>query len=288
MRIVISGKTGFIGSKITTWFLSRGYEVTAIGRSDFAKGSNHLSGLISGSDFVINLAGAPIIKRWTKSYSKKLWDSRIVTTHLLTDAIGTSNPKPRAFFSASVIGIYAEEGIQTEEQNRYDDDFLGILCQRWEEEALKARILCPVYIMRIGIVLGREGGALPKMALPFKMFVGGKIGSGRQITSWIHIDDFIGALNHIMERLPEESVFNFTAPNPVSNAEFSSVLARTLERPNFFSVPSFALRFLYGDGAVALLNGQHVLPERLLNDGFTFTYPKLDSALHNLLGKNED
>jgi len=288
MKIVISGKTGFIGSKISAWFASRGHEVTGIGRADFLKGADHLSGLISGCDFVVNLAGAPIIRRWTKSYSKKLWDSRIVTTHLLTEAIGASRPRPRAFFSASAIGIYAEEGIHTEDQNRFDEDFLGILCQRWEEEAQKARIHCPVYSMRIGIVLGREGGALPQMALPFKMFVGGKIGSGRQITSWIHIDDFIAALHHIMENLPDVSVFNFTAPSPVSNAEFSAILAETLGRPNLFTVPSFALRLLYGEGSVALLHGQHVLPQRLINHGFTFQYPELKSALHNLLAKSQD
>ncbi len=283
MKIVISGKTGFIGKNLTSYFSKKGYEVSGIGRTDFEKGISHLATLISGSDVLINLAGAPIIKRWTKSYSKKLWDSRIITTRQLTDAIAVTHEKPKAFFSASAVGIYDRHGINTEEKNTFDNDFLGLLCQKWEEESQRARIHSATYNIRIGIVLGKNGGALPQMALPFKLFVGGKLGNGHQMTSWIHIKDFVKAMDFLIMKLPDKKVFNFTAPFPVSNAEFSSVLARKLNRPNLLAVPGLAIKLLFGEGSVALLNGQNVIPENLLNEGFQFEFPALDKALEDLL-----
>ncbi|TVQ15611.1 MAG: TIGR01777 family protein [Bacteroidetes bacterium] len=283
MKIGISGHTGFIGTSLKEYFTAQGHEIIGIGREDFKKGTGHLAALISGTDILINLAGAPIIKRWTKSYSKKLWDSRIVTTRLLADALAETRDRPKAFFSSSAVGIYGNEGIHTEKENKYNEDFLGILCQRWEEEALRARIHCPVYIIRTGIILGKDGGALPQMALPFKLYVGGKLGNGRQMTSWMHIQDYVKAVEYLIEKLPKINIFNFTAPAPVSNAEFSSVLAQTLNRPNLFMVPGFALRLLFGEGSVALLEGQHVLPKNLQDEGFTFQFPELKSALQDLL-----
>ena len=283
MKIAISGHTGFIGTKLKKHFTSKGYSIIPIGRSDFSKGTGHLSSLVSGVDFLINLAGAPIIKRWTKSYSKRLWDSRILTTRALTDAIAETSEKPQAFFSASAVGYYAGEGVQTETNYQQDEDFLGILCDKWEEEALRARIHSHTYIIRIGIILGKEGGALPQMAMPYKLFVGGKLGNGKQMVSWMHYDDFARALEWLMEKLPETNIFNFTAPNPVSNAVLSAQMAKTLNKPNLFTVPAFALRLLYGEGAVALLNGQHVIPDNLLKEGFQFQFETIDQALNDLL-----
>ncbi len=283
MNIAISGHTGFIGSHLKDHFTARGHQITGIGREDFKKGTGHLASLISGTDYLINLAGAPIIKRWTRSYSKKLWNSRILTTRALTDAVAEAPERPKAFFSASGVDIYAPEGVHTEENNQYDEDFLGILCQRWEEEALRARIHCPVYIIRTGVILGKDGGALPQMALPFKLFVGGKLGNGKQMTSWLHIQDYLKAVEFLMEKRPKVNIFNFTTPGPVSNAEFSSVLAQTLHRPNLFRVPGFALRLLYGEASVVLLKGHHVLPKNLQDEGFTFHFPDLKSALEDLL-----
>lgn len=285
MNIAISGHTGFIGTHLTRFFENKGYGVTGIGRKDFKKGVGHLSKIISSSDILINLSGAPIIRRWTRRYSRELWNSRILTTEMLVKALEQSAPRPRAFFSSSAIGIYASQGIHTEKDHRLDEDFLGTLCQRWEEEAFRARLLTRVYVVRTGIVLGKEGGALPSMARPFRLGVGGKIGDGRQMISWIHIHDFVNAMDMLIEKMPRENVFNFTAPQPVSNADMSKVLARTLHRPNIFRVPAFALKLLFGEGAVVLLTGQHVLPHNLQNAGYTFAYPELDDALHDLLGK---
>ncbi len=285
MRIAITGHTGFIGSELKKYFSEKGYEITGIGRNDFKRGSGHLAGKIEGHDFLINLAGAPIIKRWTRRYSRLLWTSRIETTRQLREAIGTCSNPPKAFFSASGVDIYASGSTHTESNNELSNDFLGLLCQNWEEEALKTRISCPTYIIRTGVILGESGGALPKMSLPFKLFVGGKIGNGKQIISWMHIRDYADALHMLMQTLPEKEIFNFTTPGPVSNAEFSSVLAKALNRPNFFMVPPFALRLLFGRGAVILLTGRKVLPENLQKAGFTFQLPEISGALQNLLNQ---
>ncbi len=284
MTISITGHTGFIGSHLKMFFSEKGYTVLGIGRKELRSGN--LSSLLSQTDILINLAGAPIMKRWTKKHSKALWNSRIQTTQTLVDALGQANPKPRAFFSASAVDIYAndEESHQTEEQNTLSNEFLGILCQRWEEEALRARIFCKTYITRIGVVLGNEGGALPQMKRPFNMGVGGKIASGKQKISWIHIDDFANALLFLIEKLPDKRVFNFTSPNPVTNEVFSSTLAKSLKKPNIFTVPAFALKLLYGEGSIVVLTGRHVLPKNLEDEGFVFSHPHIEQALTDILG----
>ncbi len=283
MKIVISGKTGFIGSKLTEYFSAKGYVVDGIGRKDFSKGMNRLIKIIDGADIVINLAGAPIVKRWTQDYSRELWNSRIDTTKALAEAIINCANPPSKFLSASAVGIYSSEGNHSENSYIASEDFLGILCQRWEEEAMRARIKTQVKILRIGIVLGREGGALPKMALPFRFFVGGPLGSGRQKISWIHVGDLVRAVHHIIDNETVHTVYNFTAPNPVTNSEFSQQLSKTLNRPNLFPVPAITLKLIFGEGAVALLNGQHAIPENLMREDFSFEYPDLKSALKNLL-----
>jgi uncharacterized protein len=282
MRILISGKSGFIGSRLSGYFEAKGYKVEAISRKDFEIGVDHLASKLDGSDVIINLAGAPIIKRWTRKYSKILWDSRILTTRTLVNAIAATDVRPKVFLSASAVGIYADGGKHTENEHVLDEDFLGILCRRWEEEALRARIHTHTMIMRTGIVLGRDGGALKKMELPYRFFVGGKIGSGRQMMSWIHIDDYARAVDWLIEKSSEKNIFNFTSPNPVSNTEFSEQLARQLNRPNLFTVPPFALQAIYGEGSVALLSGQEVLPENLLSEGFRFKHENLQQALDEI------
>lgn len=283
MKIILSGKSGFIGSYLTDYFTDKGYEVSGIGRKDFRLGEQHLAGLISGKDVLIHLAGAPIIKRWTRQYTRTIWNSRVETTGMLTNALKLLRTRPSVFISSSAVGIYTDEGKHTEDNNQLSDDFLGTLCQRWEEEARKAQFLLPVYTIRTGIVLGKEGGALPQMSLPFKLGVGGKIGSGKQGLSWMHILDYAQAVDMIIQKQPSQTIFNFTAPHPVSNAEFSKMLAETLHRPNIFTVPGFALRMLYGKGATTLLGGQYAYPENLEKAGYKFQFPKLKEALEDLL-----
>jgi uncharacterized protein len=283
MQIAIAGHTGFLGTTLKNLFLQQGYQVSGIGREDFDKGTEHLSGILAGKDVVINLAGAPIIRRWTRSYTRKIWNSRISTTQSLVQAMGACAQKPGKFISVSGVNIYTERGIHDENSNDFDMDFLGTLCQEWEKEALKARLMVNTFIARLGVVLAKNGGALPKMALPFKLGAGGKLGSGKQMMSWIHLSDFCLAMLHLIQNNPEKNVFNFTSPYPVSNALFSSTLALVLKRPNFFTVPPLALKILYGEGATVLLNGQHVVPGNLLGSGFRFKFPDLESALRDLL-----
>jgi len=283
MKIILTGKTGFIGSFLSDYFAEKGYEVSGIGRKDFRLGEEHLAGLIDGNDVLIHLAGAPIIKRWTRQYTRVIWNSRVETTGLLTGALKLLRTRPEIFISSSAVGIYTDEGHHTENHYQLSDDFLGTLCQRWEEEARKATFMLPVYTLRTGIVLGKEGGALPQMSLPFKLGVGGKIGNGKQGLSWIHIYDYARALEMIIEKQPSQTIFNFTAPQPVSNAEFSKTLAKTLGKPNLFTVPGFALRILYGKGASTLLGGQYAYPENLEKAGYQFHFPSLKQALEDLL-----
>ncbi|MFP4289956.1 MAG: TIGR01777 family oxidoreductase [Bacteroidota bacterium] len=283
MKIILTGKTGFIGSFLSDYFTQKGYEVSGIGRKDFRLGEEHLAGLIDGNDVLIHLAGAPVIKRWTRRYTRVIWSSRVDTTGMLTGALKLLRTRPKIFISSSAVGIYTDEGHHTEENHQLSDDFLGTLCQRWEEEAKKAAFMLPVYTLRTGIVLGKEGGALPQMSLPFKLGVGGKIGSGKQGLSWIHILDYARALEMIIEKQPSQTIFNFTAPHPVSNAEFSKTLAKTLGKPNLFTVPGFALRILYGKGASTLLGGQFAYPENLEKAGYEFQFPSLKQALEDLL-----
>jgi uncharacterized protein len=287
MKIVISGKTGFIGSRMAARFGGAGHTVQGLSREDFKKGEGHLASIISGCDVLINLAGAPIIKKWTRSYCRELWDSRILTTRQLTDAMAACEEKPHTFISASAVGFYANNGIHTEENFIHNEDFLGILCQRWEEEASRARIHCRTYIMRLGIAMGKQGGALPQMVKPFRMYAGGKIGSGEQMISWIHIEDLLRAVEFIFTKRPDRNVFNLTAPHPVSNADLTRIIARTLNKPAVFTMPATALRILYGEGAVTLLEGQHVLPENLQKEGFTFLFPYPEDAMVDLLRKKD-
>lgn len=281
MNIAITGHTGFIGSKLKSYFEDKGHNITGIGRSDFTNGN--LSTLLNGQDVVINLAGAPILKRWTRSYSREIWNSRITTTHLLVDAFGQLPVKPKIFISASGVNIYNEKGIHAEDSPSLDMNFLGTLCQEWEREALKAKVMINTYIIRLGVVLGRDGGALVQLARPFRLGAGGKIGSGEQMFSWIHISDLISALDMIIEKRPDETVFNMTAPQPVSNATLSTTIAKVLNKPNFLTIPPFALKILYGEGATVILSGQHVIPENLVNSGYVFKFPEIEKALEDLL-----
>lgn len=284
MHIAISGQTGFIGTELTNFFLSEGYTVSGIGREDFSKGKQHLADLLEGKDVLINLAGAPIIRRWTQKHKVSLWSSRIDTTQKLAEALSICRQAPGIFISGSGVNIYDNTHLHTEDSTHLSNDFLGKLCSAWEEQALAAQPFCKTYIIRSGVILGKKGGALPTMALPFRWFVGGKIGKGTQQLSWMHIDDYARAVHMLIKEKPENTLYNFCSPHPLTNAEFSRHLARTLKRSALFTVPPFAIKLLYGEGAVVVLTGQAVLPANLQKAGFEFQFPVAGPALENLLG----
>jgi len=282
MIIAISGAGGFIGKQLTSTFESENIEVRHLPRMKAETSSNEIARMLTAVDVIINLAGSPIIGRWNKEYKKELFDSRIVTTRKIMEAIGLTDTKPRLLISASAVGIYSQAGEQTEDNFQIADDFLGQICNAWELEAKKAIPYTRVAIIRLGIVLGKGGGALERMLPLFRMGLGGKISSGKQGFSWIHSTDLVRAVQFLIENEKMKGEFNFTAPEVVDNAQFTRVLAKVLKRPAFFAVPSFALKVLFGEGSIAVTGGQFAPPKHLQEEGFRFNFPDLEGALRDI------
>jgi uncharacterized protein (TIGR01777 family) len=235
---------------------------------------------------VINLAGEPIInKRWSDEQKKVIEHSRWNITEKLVSLMKASNEPPSLFVNGSAIGYYGRQGdeIIDEDFDSPNDEFSHQLCERWEFLARKAESeRTRVCIIRTGIVITRRGGALMKMVPPFKFGLGGPMGSGKQYMSWIHLEDMLDGLIHIIDNIECKGIYNFTAPNPVTNAQFSKTLASVLHRPSLLPMPSFALRIIMGEAADLLLYGQRVIPKRLQESGYQFQYPELEHALECL------
>jgi uncharacterized protein (TIGR01777 family) len=282
MIIAITGAGGFIGKQLVSFFQNKNYELRTIQRIEAGTLTAEVARQLSGVDVIINLAGAPIIGRWNAAYKKLLFDSRIITTRKIVEAINLLDQKPKLLISASAIGIYSQEGIQTESNFNIADDFLGQICSAWELEAKEAVPVTRVAIIRLGIVLGKGGGALKRMLPLFKLGLGGKIASSKQGFSWIHTYDLINAIQFIIENEQQKGEFNFTAPEVVDNRTFTRQLAEVLKRPAFFHVPVLALKVLFGEGAIAVTGGQFAPPEHLLDAGFRFKFPDLTSALKDI------
>jgi uncharacterized protein len=283
MKVAVSGYSGFIGRNLAVFLRKNDTAVVPIPRYLLQGATDDLAGMLEGVDVVIHLAGAPIISRWTKKHRQEIYDSRVDTTRKLVQAMGLMDKKPAVFISASGVGIYQEQGIHTESSNRYATDFLGEVCRDWEAEALKAQGFARTIVIRNGIVMGRDGGALKKMLWPFRLGLGGRIASGKQMMSWIHINDLLRAVAFSIHNTSIKGAVNMCAPEPVSNAVFTSTLAHVLRRPALLTVPAFALKLLYGKGSETLTKGQSAIPEKLLQAGFVFQYPNLKEALTELL-----
>lgn len=281
-KIVITGASGFVGSSLTESFTKKGYKVIGIKRADLAN-IEKLSSIIDGSFAVINLAGANIINRWSETYKKLLYSSRINTTNSLVEAMKKCEIKPEKFISTSAVGIYKNDKKYDESTTDLSNDFLGTLCNEWEKEALKASKLdISVSIFRFGIVMGK-GGALSKMLTPFKLGVGGTIGDGKQSFSFIHIEDLIGAYNFVLEDHNIDGVFNLTAPIPTTNYGLTKALGASLHRPTILPIPQFVLNILLSEGAKVLTDGQSALPNHLLSKGFIFKYKNIEETIESLV-----
>lgn len=278
--IAITGSSGFVGTNLKRYFTDLGYEVLPIARGDLSN-QQRLQEIINQSDIVINLAGANIINRWSESYKKLLYTSRIDTTKAIVEAINTVENKPSQLISTSAVGIY--DNKQTYDENGvHTSDFLGKLAEDWEEEALKAKSeSTKVSIFRFGIVLGKDGGALEKMITPFKLGLGGVIGSGKQAFSFIHIEDLLNAYNFVIEN-NHEDVFNLTAPTPTTNRGLTLALGKTLKRPTILPVPEFVLNIIFSEGAKVLTDGQSAIPKNLMDLGFEFKYKTINDTIDNL------
>jgi uncharacterized protein (TIGR01777 family) len=298
MNITITGATGFIGRRLIERLSREPHQLHALSRKTNVKFGDTAVWIskwdpmtedpppesVANADAVVHLAGETVAQRWTPEVKAKIRESRRRGTESLVRAIAAQPRRPSALVCASAVGIYGSrcDEILTE-SSAPAHDFLAELCEEWERRATAAEALgVRVAKIRIGVVLGKGGGALEKMLPPFKAFVGGKVGSGKQWMSWVHVDDVVGILCHALTN-PISGVFNATAPNPVTNAQFTTELARALGRPAIFPVPEFALKAMFGEMANMLLGGQRVLPRATLEAGYKFQYPDLAGALHNIL-----
>lgn len=298
MRLVVAGGTGFIGAPLCSRLLELGHSLTLLTRSASSattspnqKSLNWNPGFpgsweeaVNGSDGVINLAGESIVNRWTESQKKKIASSRIDTTRALVTAIGKAKEKPRFLLNASAVGYYGPHGDESlTEDAGPGGDFLSRVCIAWEKEAIKAEEYgLRVIRLRTGIVLGKGGGALAKMLLPFKLFVGGPLGSGEQWMSWIQLEDEIGLILFLLEHPEARGAINATASNPVTMTGFCKTLGDVLNRPSWAPVPAFAVRLLLGEMAEMLLTGQRVLPGQAQKLGYPFKFSTLPEALQAL------
>lgn len=296
MNILITGGTGLIGSALIP-FLDNHHKVTVLSRNAtkvYVNIGSHIHAIhkLSEIDFnqldvVINLAGEAIVeKRWSKKQKQKIEQSRWQLTQDIVDSMNNANSPPHTFISGSAIGFYGRQNNQPidESFDQCNQEFSHTLCKEWESIALNAQSdTTRVCIIRTGIVLSSHGGALCKMIPAYKFALGGPITDGSQMMSWIHIDDIIGMIMYLVEDQSLKGVFNATAPNPVSNAEFSSMLAESLNRPNFFRVPAKILTLLLGEMAELLIYGQNVRPNNITKAGYRFHYPKLKEAFNHLL-----
>lgn len=291
-HILITGGTGLIGRKLIT-ALEKQYAMTIVTRDPsrakrlLGDGVNCITTeeLTSVDEFdaIINLAGEPIAdKRWSDTQKERICNSRWKITQQLVDLINASNNAPSVLISGSAIGIYGRQGdaVVTEDFTDFHDEFSRAVCQKWENIALEAKTR--VCVLRTGVVLSDEGGALAKMLMPFRFGLGGPISSGKQFMAWIHIEDMVNGIIHLLSNEEAQGVYNLTAPNPNTNHFFSLALAKRLERPCIFRVPAFVIKALMGESSDLVLYGQKVVPKKLLDESFVFNFPTLKEALADL------
>ncbi|MGD9905179.1 MAG: TIGR01777 family oxidoreductase [Vicinamibacterales bacterium] len=290
MRIVVAGGTGFLGRALVGALAAAGHDVSVLTRRARSRddivwtpdgASGPWAGALVGVDAVVNLAGEGIADaRWTPARKRALVDSRRDATASLVEAVlGLPRP-PRVFISGSGIDIYGPHGDDyVTEATPPGHDFMASMATAWEQAAAPVAACCPLVLLRTSMVIGRGGGALARMLLPFKLGVGGRLGSGRQWMSWIHLDDWVALTTQLLTDPAATGPFNLTAPGPVRNEEFTRALGRALGRPTVLPVPAFALRLALGELSDVLLTGRRAMPAKADAIGFRFRYPRIDEAL---------
>lgn len=298
MKVLVTGATGFVGKIVVKKLLDLGHQVNVLTRNpaksvlslgngvqSFAWTDYHQlppDEAFQGVDGIINLMGEGIAdKRWSEDQKKKIYDSRIIATSKLVEKIKSLENIPKVLVSASAIGIYGDRGEELlNEESSAKDDFLANVCKDWEKEALRAKDLgLRVAIVRTGVVLGKNGGALKKMLPIFKLGGGGPVGSGKQFMSWIHVDDIASMYVFALLQNDIEGIYNGTSPNPVTSKDFAKTLGRVVHRPAFAPAPAFVLKVVFGEMSQVLLDGQKVMPEKFKQKNFEFKYLDLESAL---------
>jgi uncharacterized protein (TIGR01777 family) len=309
MRVIIPGGSGLIGGELAASLAADGHEVTVLSRrpdqvrdqmaegvSVVGWGGKSVDGwghLAEGADAIVNLAGKSLDggtflpQRWTAAHKQEYIDSRVEPGQAIVEAIRAAEKKPRALIQASASGYYEQDTAEpVTEDSPNASSWQAALCREWEKgtaevEAMGVRRA----IIRTGMVLSTAGGAFPRLLLPFKLFVGGPMGSGKQWISWIHHEDEVRAIRFLIEQEDASGPFNLSAPNPVTYAEFARVMGRVMGRPSFVPVPGFAIRLAFGEVAELVLNGWQMVPKRLEEHGFGFKYVKLEAALREILDK---
>ncbi|QXE02519.1 TIGR01777 family oxidoreductase [Terribacillus sp. DMT04] len=298
MNIVISGGTGFVGKQLAETLMEQGHHVYILTRSPEekldTKQVTYIGWLKKGYDplsqlpevhAVVNLAGTSLFGKWTEEKKKSIRSSRLEATETLVDMIGKMPTKPKVLVSGSAVGFYgtSEQDSYTEETNKRGEDFLADVTYEWEQAALQANAFgVRTVLARFGIVLG-DKGALPLMQLPFRYFAGGKIGSGEQWLSWIHVQDAAGIIAYAIEQESINGALNVTAPHPRRNKDFSKALANTLHRPYWTTAPAPIIQKALGEMSTLILEGQCVYPKKAMESGYTFQYPNLSEALEHAL-----
>ena len=281
--VAVAGASGFIGQKVCSYLEEKGHAIRRIDRADFESGVEWIMKKIEGVDVIVNFAGSPVIQRWSEKGKRTILESRVTTTGMLGEAITRTGEKPELFVNASAIGIYDHMNIHDEESKELDRDFLGQVVRVWEETAIRYKeYVNRMVLIRIGIVLGKDGGAFKRMKSVFKIGLGGYLGNGKQAMSFIHIHDLCRAIDFIINNDAVEKVVNLVAPAITDNKNFSRELARLYGWKHLFPVPGLVLRILFGQAADTLLAGQKVLPKKLMNYGFYYEYPEITSAIKAL------
>jgi len=287
MKVVVAGGTGFLGSALAASLRLDGHHVLVMTRHPKTHDEVPWTdpSVFEGADAVVNLAGEPLdAGRWTEARKASILESRVKPTETLVKAMSSVTRRPAVFLNASAVGFYGIHGPEAlTEESPSGSGFLASVCVRWEASAMAAAWMTRVVLLRTGLPLDKTGGALPKLALPFRLFAGGRAGSGDQYWSWIHVDDWTRLVRWAIDSPEIKGAINLTAPSPVTNREFTAALAHALHRPALAPAPAFALRLLLGEMADAvILSGQRVLPATAMRNGYEFRYPDLESALRQI------
>ncbi|HAP35510.1 MAG TPA: TIGR01777 family protein [Bacteroidetes bacterium] len=302
MKILITGGTGFIGSHLVKYLSKESHHIVLLTRSISRTSTLNNATMkyihwdpqmigewtdeLNDCDMVINLIGKNVFEeRWNEKVKQEILNSRIIPTKLLVEAIGRAKHKPSLLISASAVGFYGDRNDEIiTEVSSGGNDFLADVVKQWEGAAYEAekfgvRVATP----RIGLVLEKSGGMIGKMLLPFKLFVGGPIGSGKQFLPWVHMDDVVRGILYPIGNKNFRGIYNLVSPNPISMNDFSAIFGKIIHRPSWIPAPNFALQILYGEGAKVILSGQKAIPEKLLAAGYQFSYPELKTAMNNIL-----
>ena len=309
MRIIVTGGTGLIGHALVMDLASDGHEVVVLSRNPRqagpmpanvsfaqwdAKSADGWGHLADGADAIVHLASANLAgdgffpSRWTRERKKLIRDSRVYPGQAIVEAVRQAQNPPKVVIQASAVGYYGvhDYSVTITEDSPPGRDFLADVSKQWEASTAEVTDKgVRQVIIRTGVVLSKEDGALPRLALPFKLFAGGPLGNGRQPFPWIHLHDEVKAIRHLISQRDASGPYNLTAPNPVTNREFAKIMGRVLGRPSFVPAPAFAFNLAFGEVATVVLDGQKAVPQRLQESGFEFTYEQPEAALREIYGK---